>query len=135
MTERTRSRPSTVAAVVAPGAAALLSAATAFVLQHNPAPAAKAAPVEAAAPGTRTDDVAVARLRRQAQAADAELTRLRAQWAQVNSELAKAGSAPVPPRAPAAGPPAEVVPVALEHAAPPAQAAPPPPVDASTGAS
>lgn len=135
MTERTRSRPSTVAAIVAPGAAALLSAATTFALHHSPVPAPKASPVEAAAPGTRSDDAAVARLRRQSKAADAELTRLRAQLAQVNSELAKAPSAPTePPPGDVAGPPAQVVPAALQPAAPPAPA-PAPPVDASTGAS
>lgn len=133
MTERARSRPSTVAAVVAPGAAALLSAATAFALHHNPAP--KAQPVQAAVPGTRTDDVAAARLRQQAKTADAELTRLRAQLARLNSELAKADAAPVaPPRAVTATPPEDVVPAALEQVAPPASA-PAPPVDASTGAS
>ncbi|HST46954.1 hypothetical protein [Jatrophihabitans sp.] len=133
MTERARSRPSTVAAVVAPGAAALLSAATAFALHHNPAP--KAQPVQAAVPGTRTDDVAAARLRQQAKTADAELTRLRAQLAKLNSELAKADAAPVaPPRGESAAPPEDVVPAALEQVAPPASA-PAPPVDASTGAS
>jgi len=163
MTERTRSRPSTVAAIVAPGAAALLSAATAFALHHSPAPAPKAAPVGAAAPKTRTDDAAVAHLRRQTKTADAELKRLRAQLAQVNSELAKARSAPIVlPRVAAAGRPAGGVPAAAQAqaqaqvpapaaaapapaapapaapaaAAPaPAAPAPPPPVDASTGAS
>jgi hypothetical protein len=142
MTERTRSRSSTVAAIVAPGAAALLSAATAFALHHSPAPAPKASPVEAAAPGTRADEVAVARLRRQTKAADAELKRLGAQLAQVNSELAKADSAPIElPRVDVAGPPADVVPAAVvpdapaPAAAPAAAPAPAPPVDASTGAS
>jgi hypothetical protein len=133
MTERTRSRPSTVAAIVAPGAAALLSAATAFVLHHSPAPAPKAPPGEAVTPGTRPDDAAVARLRQQTRTADAELTRLRAQLARVNSELAKVNTAPVERPAVQAAPPADVVPAALEVAAPPAPA--PPPVDASTGAS
>jgi len=120
--------------MVAPGAAALLSAATAFALHHSPAPAPKPSPVKAADPGARADDAAG--LRSQSKSADAELTRLRAQLAQLNSELAKAGSAP--PREAAAAPPAEVVPVALEPAAQPAPApapAPAPPVDASTGAS
>ncbi|HEY0165974.1 MAG TPA: hypothetical protein VGB75_02935 [Jatrophihabitans sp.] len=145
MTERTRSRSSTVAAIVAPGAAALLSAATAFALHHSPEPAAKASPVKpvkAATPATGADDAAVARLRRQSTTADAELKRLRAQLAQVNSELAKAAAAPIElPRVDPAGPPVEVLPAAPgpaaapPPAAPPAPAPPPPPVDASTGAS
>lgn len=144
-------------AIVAPGAAALLSAATAFALHHSPAPAPKASPVKAAPPKAPATDAAVARLRRQTKTADAELKRLRAQLAQVNSELAKANSAPrVLPRVDAAGPPANVVPAGPAAqpaaaqpgpAAPPAPAqpapaqpapaapAPPPPVDASTGAS
>ena len=154
MTEHTRSRSSAVTAIVAPGAAALLSAATAFALHHSPAPAPKAKPVKAAAPGARVDDAAVARLRRQTKAADAELKRLRAQLAQLNSELAKADSdlakvrsaAVERPRVDPAGPPVYAVPAAPAYAAPaapaaqpapaqPAPAQPAPPVDASTGAS